>query len=500
MLTGQQIAQLRDALLAAYPTHAALREMVRVELDENLVAIADGEALRAVVFSLITWAESTGRTLELIDGAYRHNATNPALREVAAALGVAVATPAQHPLHDTRPAGGGNPSPAELRRRELQKQYDLLVRQHAAAAQQLQTTVNAADRPLIEEQVAGLEARMAAVWAQLGATDAPPPPAPETVELAVHLRMEQVYTALCDLFTAEERPLVEIVLTNNTGRAQRLRASVEIQHYSTRADKTAALAPGATAMLRLLPPLLREEVRPLTVITRAMATVTVTDLEAGRELLQEGYAVWLLARNAAPIATRDPASGTWVDLTRYFGAFVTPDAPPVRAFLRAAAERHPEHRLVGYQGDTASQARAIYEALQATGILYVNSTTSFNPDTAASDQRVRLPSESLAEHLANCIDGVVLFASLLEACTINPAIVISTGHAIVAWETRPGSDRWEYLETTMLATNSFAEACEIGARRAAQWQQMAAATGNANLFRRWPISELRTRYHITPLE
>ena len=509
MLTGPQIAQLRNALLAAYPSHAALREMALEELNENLDAIAGGETLRAVVFSLITWAESTGRTLELIEGAYGHNPTNPALRDVAAAHGVAVANPTQPPAPNTRPAGGGQPSPAELRRRELQKEYDLLARQYEAASQQLQTTVNAADRPLLEEQVAGLEARMAAVWAQLSALDAPPPPvpvtppAPETADVAVHLRMEQVYTALCDLFAADEHPLVEVVLTNRTGREHRLRASVEIQHYSTRIDKTKTLAPGDSTTLRLLPALLREQVRPLNVITRATATVTVTDLDAGRELHQEGYPVWLLARNAAPIATRDPATDAWVDLTRYFGAFVTPDAPPVRAFLRNAAERHPKRRLEGYQGDTSSQARAIYEALQAfqenSGILYVDSTTSFNPDAAARDQRVRLPRESLAEGLANCIDGVLLFASLLEACTIDAALVISTGHAIVGWQRARGSDRWEYLETTMLATNSFADACEIGARRAAQWQQQAAA-GDPACFRRWSVRELRERYHITPLE
>ena len=507
MLTGQQIAQLRNALQDAYPTHAALREMVLEELHENLDAIASvsSETLRATVFSLITWAESTGRTLELIEGAYRHNDANPALREVAAALGVAVAIPTQPPAPNTRPAGGGQPSPAELRRRELQKQYDLLARQYEAASQQLQTTINAADRPLLEEQVASLAARMEAVWAQLSVLDAPTPPAPvtppapETVEIAVHLRMEQVYTALCDLFEAEERPLVEVVLANRTDRAQRLCASVEIQHYSTRIDKTKILAPGESATLHLLPALLREQVRPLNVITRATATVTVTDLEAGRELHQEGYPVWLLARNAAPIATRDPATGTWVDLTRYFGAFVTPDAPPVRAFLHNAAERHPKRRLEGYQGDTVSQARAIYEALKEdSGILYVDSTTSFNPDAAARDQRVRLPRESLAERLANCIDGALLFASLLEACTIDAALVISTDHAIVGWQRGRGGERWEYLETTMLATNSFADAREIGARRATLWQQQAA--GDPTRFRRWSMRELRERYHITPLK
>ena len=202
MLTGQQIAQLRNALLDAYPTHAALREIVREELSENLDAIAGGETLRAVTFSLITWAESTGRTLELIEGAYRHNDANPALREVAAALGVAVAIPTQPPAPNTRPAGGGQPSPSELRRRELQKQYDMLARQYEAASQQLQTTINAADRPLLEEQVASLAARMEAVWAQLSVLDAPTPPAPvtppapETIEIAVHLRMEQVTLTL----------------------------------------------------------------------------------------------------------------------------------------------------------------------------------------------------------------------------------------------------------------------------------------------------------------
>ncbi len=401
-----------------------------------------------------------------------------------------------------------SPSPAELRRRELQKQYDLLTRQHAAASQQLQTTINAADRPLLEAQVADLAARMEAVWVQLG--DAPihapvtpvAPTAPESPELAVHLRMEQVYTALCDLFDAEERPLVEVVLTNGTARAQRLRASVEIQQYSTRADKTATLAPGASATLRLLPPLLREQVRSLTVITRAMATVTVTDLDAGRDLHQQGYPVWLLARNAAPIATRDPATGTWVDLTRYFGAFVTPDAPPVRAFLRNVAMHHPNRRMGDRRDDTRSQARAIYEALRTlqedSGILYVNSTTSFNPDDAARDQRVRLPRESLAEGLANCIDGVLLFASLLEACTVDAALVISTDHAIVGWPRTWRGDSWEYLDTTMLTNNIFPEACEIGTRKAAQWQEQAA--GDPARFRRWSVRELRERYHITPLE
>jgi len=81
------------------------------------------------------------------------------------------------------------PSPAELQRRELETQYALLVKQHAAASQQLQTTLNAANRPLLEAQVAELAARVAAVWERLNALEPAPPAA---LRITIRPRMEQV--------------------------------------------------------------------------------------------------------------------------------------------------------------------------------------------------------------------------------------------------------------------------------------------------------------------
>ena len=74
-LTGRQVAQIVDALVAAYAKDS-LRELVRVELDETLEAIAGGDNLRAVVFNLVSWAEQHGRIDDLIEGAYRHNPQN----------------------------------------------------------------------------------------------------------------------------------------------------------------------------------------------------------------------------------------------------------------------------------------------------------------------------------------------------------------------------------------------------------------------------------------
>ena len=100
MLTGRQIEQLQDALLDAFASHNALRMLARIELEQNLDAIAGGENLRVLVFNLISWAEQTGTVAQLIDGACRQNAGNARLRDVQRAVqgwGIAAApTTASH--------------------------------------------------------------------------------------------------------------------------------------------------------------------------------------------------------------------------------------------------------------------------------------------------------------------------------------------------------------------------------------------------------------------
>jgi hypothetical protein len=145
--------------------------------------------------------------------------------------------------------------------------------------------------------------------------------------------------------------------------------------------------------------------------------------------------------------------------------------------------------------------KALYDALKNTGqITYVNSLIAFTPEEGLSTQRVRLPRESLQDKQANCIDGTVLFASLLEGVSLNPAIVVVPGHAFVGWETWRDSDEWEYLETTMIGTHDFEAARKSGASTAAFFQQLAAATDNENKFRRWSLGDLRATHRITPME
>lgn len=82
-LSGQQIRRIQDALLDGYSSRDELRMMVRVELNENLDAIADGDNLRVLVFNLLSWAEQTDQVDELVQGARNHNPGNAALAQLA---------------------------------------------------------------------------------------------------------------------------------------------------------------------------------------------------------------------------------------------------------------------------------------------------------------------------------------------------------------------------------------------------------------------------------
>ena len=142
----------------------------------------------------------------------------------------------------------------------------------------------------------------------------------------------------------------------------------------------------------------------------------------------------------------------------------------------------------------------MYNAVRSeVSVGYVNTSLAFAPGDTTAVQRVRLPREVLSSGAANCIDGVVLLASLLEACSLSPAIVTVPGHAFLGWETWKGSNEWKYLETTMLGTQEFDVAVERGDAEAAALEQAAADRDDPSMFRRWPLRQLRDDLGIVPM-
>jgi hypothetical protein len=324
------------------------------------------------------------------------------------------------------------------------------------------------------------------------------------LEAQVHLRMAQVPTAIYHLFDRAAHPLVSCTVRNASDQdTRRLRVISYIDGYSARAVDTVELGPLGTYTFDQLPVLDHDRIRNVTELRRATLNIQLEALD-GQVELHRTEPIWLLARSSAPLAVQDPKTGEWQDLSRYFGAFVTPNAPRLMSFLRVAATKHPEGQLVGYQGDRAGvepQVKALYQALkEEANITYINSVIDFNPDQGSSSQRVRLPRESLDDQEANCIDGTVLMASLLEGISLNPAIVLVPGHAFLAWETWSDDDKWQYLETTMIRSHTFEEACASAAKSAKFYKARAEHTGNPFYFRQLPVRVLRTQYDIMPME
>ncbi|HXH93352.1 MAG TPA: hypothetical protein VNN25_17345, partial [Thermoanaerobaculia bacterium] len=272
---------------------------------------------------------------------------------------------------------------------------------------------------------------------------------------------------------------------------------------SARAVETMEIINGETKSIKQMPTFFPRQIELVNELTRATVNVEVRDLDAKSEL-HKTIPVWLVPRTTAPLSVLDPSTGQWRDLTAYFAAFVTPNAPAVMEFVRNVTDAHPKKELVGYQiADTRvqPQVQATFDALKALGIRYVQSVIQFTRESGAANQRVRRPAETLKDKNANCIDSTLLMASLLEAISLNPAIVLIPGHAFLAWETwrdgNGGSDQWKYVETTMIGTATFEDACAEGEKKAADWQ--ASAKGNPDYFRRLALSDLRAQ-GITPLE
>jgi hypothetical protein len=331
------------------------------------------------------------------------------------------------------------------------------------------------------------------------------------LDVTVDLRMAQVPISIYHLFTSDKDPLVTGRIQNRSNKPiRRLRVTTYIDGYSASSVDTLEVkqAPQGGGEFSHLPTLFVERTRNVSELTRATVNVLIEDLDTPSVELHRTQPVWLLARTSVPFMVRDPQTKAWRDLTKYFGTFVTPNDPAVMSFLRKVATHHPQGSLVGYEepGNAAgveSQIKAIFEALREDAkITYINSVISFAPEDASQmTQRVRLPAESLKDQEANCIDGTVLVASLIEAMTMNAAIVVVPGHAFVGWEKHPKSGEWDYLETTWIGRTDvdFAAACDEGRSLAAQFEQVAKASGDPMRFRRWSIRELRAE-RITPLQ
>lgn len=199
------------------------------------------------------------------------------------------------------------------------------------------------------------------------------------------------------------------------------------------------------------------------VLVNAVFTLYVNGAVAG----QKTKTTLVRSVNDCPFAIKAP-DGHVIDLGWMFAAYINENHPWIDALLREALNTGTIPQFIGYQGspqDVYQQVFAIWDTLQRRGFTYSNITTPSAYSNQVVSQHVRFLSEAVASSQANCVDGTLLFASILRKIGIDPFLVLIPSHMFLGFYLDKDHKAAAYLETTMMGgTNlgGYAEDNSLG--------------------------------------
>jgi len=202
-------------------------------------------------------------------------------------------------------------------------------------------------------------------------------------------------------------------------------------------------------------PLIRYDYAHLARIDQSVpATVTYSVRVNGSDLGQQTRSIRIRSVNDVPF-TVIRSDGKPEDLSFLFAGYVNESHPYVQAVLQQALQYRAVNEFVGYQHgpeEVRMQVFALWNVLQRAHFHYSDVTTpsADSPSGHVFSQSVRFIDQSIATQQANCVDGSVLFASLLYKIGIDPILVVKPRHMFVGYFLDGAHRQAEFLETTML--------------------------------------------------
>jgi hypothetical protein len=250
---------------------------------------------------------------------------------------------------------------------------------------------------------------------------------------------------------------VAVTVSNPTSTTLRQRITVQIAGWSDQEIQTAELAPGAAQTLMFAPSFLPRFYQNREIIA-ATANISVTDM-AGRNVYE----------TTAPVRLRSGEDIYWgqnFEYAAFIASWVTPHDGRVEALLAEAKEYNADHRLPGYEDwknaakqerETFREAKAIFTALQRSGLSYVKSSQTLGGHQSMSE-RVRMPRVSLETRSANCIDAAVMYASLFENLGMDAEVLIVPGHAYVGVRVAWQSPKFLLIDAALTGRSTFESA------------------------------------------
>jgi hypothetical protein len=143
-----------------------------------------------------------------------------------------------------------------------------------------------------------------------------------------------------------------------------------------------------------------------------------------------------------------------------FAAYVNENHPMLDKILQEALETKivSGFRVTTHEHDeTLKQVFAVWSALQKRGLQYSSTTTTPGGSETVQSQYIRFIDQTLTNTQANCVDGSVLFASILRKISIEPFLVTVPGHMYVGFYLGAGKSEFIGLETTVLGLPDVAD-------------------------------------------
>lgn len=177
-------------------------------------------------------------------------------------------------------------------------------------------------------------------------------------------------------------------------------------------------------------------------------------------------------------AINDCLMGVWMGREAFYTVFLTAayvneyDTALTSRVLRRALDRGSVAAFDGYDSGSRlavqAQVRAIYDALHDLGCKYSSVARASLPTLTRRTvaQWIRQPNDALRSDQANCVDGTVLFASILTQLKIRAALFQIPGeHAFLGVHLTPDGetdDDIQAVDTVWVGTASYDEACRRG--------------------------------------
>ncbi|GAB3328544.1 hypothetical protein GCM10027299_30960 [Larkinella ripae] len=202
---------------------------------------------------------------------------------------------------------------------------------------------------------------------------------------------------------------------------------------------------------------------------------TVTTYIDNEKISHRTVVATMRSVNDCPYYWEDDETGMGdLDLNYMYVAYINEDDPVVDEVLAQALQNDIVDAFDGYQtGDKKrvdDQVFSVWYALQKRGIKYssisTNSSTGVSPNLYS--QRIRTIDQTWNNRQANCVDGMVLMASVLRSIHIDPVLVLMADHCVLGYYRDAEHKDLACLETSMIGDVDLRKVMSVRRRKASR--------------------------------